>query len=143
MTFAESVRRNLGKEYLFVFRGRASRSEYWWFMLFIFLVNFVIGGIAQLYSSNIIVNVSLIVSFLLFPPNLGVTIRRLHDRNLRGWWLLAPIVPLVFWVLNGTYSAPQNMLLSLLSLGISLCYLIILCMPGTPGDNRFGPPPAH
>lgn len=141
MTFSESVKINLGKKYLFVFKGRASRSEYWWFILFIFLVNCASGLIAQLFPGPIIFNASLIVSFLLLPPNLGVTIRRLHDRNLRGWWLLAPITPLVFWILSGGYSAPPNMLLSVLSLGICICYLIILCMPGTPGDNRFGAPP--
>lgn len=143
MTFTESVKRNLGREYLFSFRGRASRSEYWWFMLFIGLVNMLVYFICENLPPKIGMNLSLIVSLLLVSPNIGVTVRRLHDRNLRGWWLLAPLTPLLFWVLSGGYSAPPDMLLSVLSLAVALCYLVILCLPGTPGPNRFGPAPEN
>lgn len=142
MTFAESVKSNLGRKYFFVMRGRASRSEFWWFMLFIGLVNLVAGLIVAVLPVEAGSIFSLIISLLLLPPNLSVTVRRFHDRNLRGWWILVPMAPLFFWILSGGFSAAPNMLFSLLSLILCLAYLLILCLPGTPGSNRFGDVPA-
>lgn len=142
MTFAESVKANLGRKYFFAMRGRASRSEFWWFMLFIGLVNLGSGLIISLFPIETGAIFSLVISLLLFPPNLGVTVRRLHDRNLRGWWILLPLAPLFFWILSGGFSAPPDFMLSLLSLALCLTYLVILCLPGTPGPNRFGDAPA-
>ena len=137
----ESVRQNLGKKYFFHFKGRASRSEFWWFMLFIMAINLLLSYTAPLLPANAALSATLIVSLLLFPPNLGVTVRRLHDRNLKGWWLLLPCAPFIYWVLSGGYESPQNPLLSVLSLILALCYLVILCLPGTDGPNRFGEQP--
>ena len=56
------------------FQGRASRSEYWWFYLFVFLISLVpILGLAVL---------------LLAIPQLAAAVRRLHDINRSGWWVL-------------------------------------------------------
>lgn len=140
MTFRESVQLNLTSRYFFDFRGRASRSEFWWFMLFIGIVNLVITFIMGILPLPVGMSLSLIVSLLLLPPNLGVTVRRFHDRDLRGWWLLLPMLALGGWMLTGgvaTLSLPGN----LLSLIMCLAYLAILCLPGQPGANRFGPPP--
>lgn len=139
MTFTQSVRKCLGPGYLFVVRGRASRSEFWWFMLFIFLVNLAGGMLFSLFPPMLGASLSLVLSLLLLPPNLGVTVRRLHDRNLRGWWLLLPLGALAFWGLSGGVMSPVN---NILNFSMSLCYLIILCLPGQPGANRFGPEPA-
>ena len=83
-----------------------------------------------------------VISLALLLPNLGVTVRRLHDRNLAGWWLLIPIVSLLLWLLGrgapGGEAGPAS---ALLSLSMCICYLAILSMPGTAGSNRFGPDP--
>lgn len=140
MTFQESVRLNLTSRYFFDFHGRASRSEFWWFMLFICLVNAGVSLLMLILPPVIGGSFSLIVSLLLLPPNLGLTVRRFHDRNLSGWWILLPILALGGWMFTGgaaALSLPGN----LLSFLMCLAYLIILCMPGQPGPNRFGPPP--
>lgn len=141
MTFMESVKRCLGPEYLFKFAGRASRSEYWWFMLFIVFVNGAVSILIRFLPGNFMVICSLIISLLLLPANLGVTVRRLHDRNLSGWWLLVPIAMLFLWQMAGGSSQNANVIASLLALGMTLGYLAILAMPSQPGANRYGPPP--
>lgn len=138
MTFKESINTCLREKYFFRFQGRASRSEFWWFMLFIALVNILTGLVFALLPPMVGASASLIVSLLLLPANLGVTVRRLHDRNLSGWWLLLPIVSLVLAVLFG---AGDSVISSTLSLAMCVCYLAILCMPSQPEVNRFGSPP--
>lgn len=140
MTFKESVRLNLTARYFFDFRGRASRSEFWWFMLFIGLVNMAVSLLIVILPPILAGTFSLIVSLLLLPPNLGLTVRRFHDRNLRGWWLLLPMLALGGWMVTGGVSTP-SLPGNLLSLAMCLAYLAILCLPGQPWTNRFGPPP--
>lgn len=73
------------------FDGRACRSEYWWFMLFIFLV----CGVA-IAINDIVYGV---VAFGLLLPHLAVASRRLHDLDKTAWWLLLGLVPIVNLVL--------------------------------------------
>ncbi|MGE9985938.1 DUF805 domain-containing protein [Desulfovibrio sp. SGI.169] len=141
MTFVEAVRVCLKDKYC-CFRGRASRSEFWWFSLCIGLINFGATLLLSPLPRETAMGLNFLVSLALLPPNLGVTARRLHDRNLRGWWLLIPIVSLLLWLLGrgapGGEAGPTS---TLLSLSMCLCYLAILSMPGTAGPNRFGPDP--
>lgn len=143
MTFKQSIRVCLRQKYFFRFSGRASRSEFWWFMLFIFLVNLVTGIVFSFLPATLAASLSLVVSLMLLPANLGVTVRRLHDRNMRGWWLLLPIVSLILGIMSVGGPASQGPVVSMLSLALCLAYLIILCMPGTPGPNRFGEDPKN
>jgi len=89
MTFQEAVETCLKKKYA-EFEGDATRSEYWWYALFIFVVgtvlSFVSGALAALFY----------VGTLL--PSIAVGIRRLHDTNRSGWWLLVGLVPFVGWL---------------------------------------------
>ena len=62
------------------FNGRASRSEYWWFVLF----NFILGCIPV---------VNLIAGLALLIPSLALGARRLHDTGRSGWWLLLGLIP--------------------------------------------------
>ncbi|MDF0734188.1 DUF805 domain-containing protein [Pseudomonas entomophila] len=93
-----------------VFQGRARRKEYWMFTLYCVLISFVLGffegmfGITQVFSG--------LFRLLVLVPSIAVAVRRLHDGDHSGWWLLVPIVNLVFLIQNGT-----------------------------PGNNRFGPNP--
>lgn len=141
MTFAQAVRVCLKEKYC-CFRGRASRSEFWWFSLCIGLINLAATLLLSPLPPGTGMGLSLLISLALLLPNLGVTVRRLHDRNLRGWWLLIPITSLLLWLPGrGAPGGEGNAAASLLSLSMCLCYLAILSMPGTAGPNRFGPNP--
>lgn len=81
-----------------VFTGRATRSEYWWFVLFQVLIGIVIGIISAFAQNSGAVAVSVlsaIVSLALILPNLAVLVRRLHDANYAGWFVFLVFVPFV------------------------------------------------
>ena len=79
-------------------RGRARRPEYWWYTL----ANIVIGLLLIVLSavSSIFVVLLVIFSLALIVPSLAVTVRRLHDSDKSGWWILFGLVPVV----GGTHS---------------------------------------
>ena len=110
------------KKYL-VFEGRARRKEYWFFILF----NILIGiGLAIIDNMTGTLNpetgtglLSGIYSLAVLIPTIAVAIRRLHDTDRSGWWLLLVFVPLIG----------------------GLVLLVFFVLDGTPGSNRFGPSP--
>ena len=126
MSFTEAVSSVLGK--YATFSGRARRSEYWWWVLFLLLVGFVAGLIDAMViapmlgfsSSDSLAGqpLSLIITLALLIPGLAVSVRRLHDIDKSGWWLLISLIPLIGLLL--------------------LIYFAV--QPGTEGPNRFGPP---
>jgi len=88
------------------FNGRASRSEYWWFFLFVIVLDIIANAIN--------INLYFIIVVGLFLPSLAVLIRRLHDTNTSGWFallllipLIGPLVLLYFMVIKGT-EGPNN-----------------------------------
>jgi uncharacterized membrane protein YhaH (DUF805 family) len=85
MTFQDSIATCLRK--YFDFQGRASRSEYWWFMLFFVLAVFVSGMISEIAAN--------IIALALVLPQLAVGARRLHDIGKSGWFLLLGLIPIV------------------------------------------------
>lgn len=93
------------------FEGRASRSEYWWFILFI-----LIGQVVLLFVFE---PLSLIFLLAVLLPNLAVVVRRLHDVDKSGWWYLIFLVPLIG--------------------GLLLLYWFVT--EGTRGPNQYGPDP--
>jgi uncharacterized membrane protein YhaH (DUF805 family) len=70
-------------------KGRASRSEYWYFALFTFLVGLVTGGVGDL---------------LLFLPSITVWVRRLHDIGKSAWAVLWILLPVIGWIVLIVYS---------------------------------------
>lgn len=90
MTFAESVKTCFAK--YATFKGRATRSEYWYFVLFNFIVSMVLGGIGIAMESTVLAN---IFSLAVFLPGLAVAVRRLHDMGKAGTMLLLALIPLV------------------------------------------------
>ena len=88
-----------------VFSGRASRSEYWWFALFLFIAGIVTSIVDVMimgYSSENFGPINAIFSVITFLPGLAVGARRLHDINRSGWWQLLiftiiGIILLVIW----------------------------------------------
>lgn len=91
VTFVEAVR--LGFAKYADFSGRATRAEYWWWQLFIFL-----GCIGSLIIGGILGEEMSIILFCLFylailVPSLSILFRRLHDAGRSGWWFLITLVP--------------------------------------------------
>ncbi|MEO9460278.1 MAG: DUF805 domain-containing protein [Lentilitoribacter sp.] len=93
--------------------GRAQRSEYWWFFLFNLIVNI---AATALFGDGLI---SVLITLALIVPAISVGVRRLHDTNRTGWWMLAFIIPL---------------------LGLVLA-LFWLTKRGTVGPNQYGDDP--
>ena len=132
------------------FRGRAPRAEYWWFYL-AYLITYIIASIVDSIVGTWIFR--LLVVLAAFLPMLGASVRRLHDTNRTGWWLLGPIVPyaIAFALLGPSLMSGGGGLLSV-SLGLAglflllgavcaIVLLVFMVLPGTPGENRYGPNP--
>jgi len=115
MDFATAVKTVLTQKYA-NFSGRAMRSEYWWWTLFSVIVSIVLSLIDSMLGIQLLQPIWGLATLL---PSIGVGVRRLHDLDKSGWWLLIALT------------------------GIGAFVLIYwFCQPGTPGDNQFGPPTA-
>jgi uncharacterized membrane protein YhaH (DUF805 family) len=79
------------------FRGRACRSEFWWFQLFLLLGGIVAGLLDLFANTNFLGGSPLATLFWLATiiPDLAVTVRRLHDTDSSGWWILLGLIPLI------------------------------------------------
>ena len=89
MTFVEAIKTCISK--YADFNGRASRSEFWWWVLFVFLVSAAMSMISPMLSGLFSLGVLL--------PNIAVGARRLHDTDRSGWLQLVAIIPLIGWIL--------------------------------------------
>ncbi|MEN6429681.1 MAG: DUF805 domain-containing protein [Coriobacteriales bacterium] len=87
------------------FTGRARRKEYWMFFLFNMLASYIlvfVDNALGLTNSQGNGPLSGIYSLAVLLPSLAVAVRRMHDTDHSGWWILVPIVNLVFAVMDGT-----------------------------------------
>ena len=101
------------------FSTRTGRAEFWYFMLFLFLVNMAAAVVDVVAFGRETGPASILAMVLLLVPELAALFRRLHDRECSGAGVLLLMVPLVGWLL-----------------------LIALTLrKGTAGPNRYGPPP--
>jgi uncharacterized membrane protein YhaH (DUF805 family) len=90
MTFGEAISDGFSK--YATFSGRSSRSAYWWWTLFYFLV--IIGAsIIDAAANTPVIAILVWLGFIL--PNLAVLVRRLHDTDRTGWWVLIGLIPLL------------------------------------------------
>ncbi|MGQ0742085.1 MAG: DUF805 domain-containing protein [Alphaproteobacteria bacterium] len=146
------------RQYLFSFHGRATRAQWWLFVLILLVFNFVSTTIAVWIFDfpGLFVGLFLTLALLLWPA-LAISGRRLHDRGKSGWWLLlfflAPIV--LSWLklrltihlgLAGYADPPlEAVVISFATLAIVVWGLIELgILRGTRGENKYGPDPlAH
>ena len=82
-----------------VWNARSTRSEYWWWSLFVVIVAIVASVIdTAIFSTDMMTGVgpvSGIVTLALFLPGLSVWIRRLHDTDRTGWWVWIMLIPIV------------------------------------------------
>lgn len=88
------------------FSGRSRRAEYWYFFLFNFIIAFFIGvidgylGISSLdYDGSVLAD---LYSLFVFLPSIAVGVRRMHDINKSGWFLLIPLYNLILLAERGT-----------------------------------------
>ena len=133
----------------FNWKDRASRSEFWWCMLFVFLANIVIGILGLIPVLGAIIG--FVGGIALGWLNTIVAIRRLHDLNKRGYWLIAVYVPLIIGTVLSVVGMEEYEE-GLIYAGSALCFIgaafyiyliVIFCLRGTVGPNRFGPDPLN
>ena len=141
------------------FSGRAPRPEYWWYVLAVIIVSVVAEILDSIVGFDVVGPYglfSLIVMLGLLVPNIAVSVRRLHDTNRSGWWVLLPIIPyclgLVFGgaaLMSAAGGSPGGTMAGagiagifmLIGLVCAIVLLVFMCLPGTPSDNRYGPNP--
>ena len=120
MNFGQAIKSGFSN--YVTFSGRAARSEFWYWTLFVVLVTMAAGildrGLFDFDESTTTGVFGPLVSLIFFLPGLAVSVRRLHDLDRTGWWLL----------------------LVLTIIGVILL-IIWDCIKGTTGPNRFGPDP--
>ena len=105
-----------------VFEGRARRKEYWIFALISALILIFLSLIDEMTGWKVWDDegvLSLVYSIAVFVPTLAVVVRRLHDTDRSGWWILIALIPLIG----------------------AIVLLVFLILKGNEGDNRFGPDP--
>jgi uncharacterized membrane protein YhaH (DUF805 family) len=105
-----------------VFTGRATRKEYWYFILFNFIVALILYLISTVESLHVLgMTLYIIYMIAVILPCLGLTVRRLHDIGKGGGWIFISFVP----VIGGIW------------------LLVLMCLDSEPHDNRFGPNPVQ
>ena len=75
------------------FNGKATRKEFWMFVLINFLVSIIVWFIWWLLHLWVL---PVIYSLWVFLPSLAITVRRLHDIGKSGWWILISLIPLIW-----------------------------------------------
>ena len=122
MSFGQAVSSGFSK--YATFSGRARRSEYWYWVLFVILVTVVAAVADSLFKTRVTDGspygwITLVVALALLIPGIAVTVRRLHDTDRSGWWYLLSFV-----------------------CGIGALIVLIFCIiEGTPGPNKYGDSP--
>jgi uncharacterized membrane protein YhaH (DUF805 family) len=111
MDFTTAIKTVLTENYV-NFTGRAQRSEFWWFALFVFVVSILLGSVSDLIGG--------LFGLAVLLPGIAVAVRRLHDVDRAGWWYLLVLIPV---------------------LGSLILIFAFFIHRGTQGGNRFGPDP--
>lgn len=127
------------------FKGRARRSEYWWFMLFNFLITVVTCGIG---------------SIVLLLPSWAVTVRRLHDNGRSGWWWGASVIVSLVYLVAFYFTVAQLMMghfnydtpvalpiviivSSIATMILGIIVFVFTLLDSNRGTNRYGDSPKY
>ena len=94
------------------FSGRSRRKEFWSFWLATLIAGIIAGVIDGILGLTGFISLRILVQLAILVPSIAVAIRRMHDQDRSGWWILCPIANIIF-----------------------------LFIEGTKGSNRFGPDP--
>lgn len=106
------------------FTGRSNRPEYWYFVLFNLIFAIAAAVVDNILGFNFAPLpygiIYVLYGLFVFLPGLGAAVRRLHDINKSGWYILVALIPIAgaIWL------------------------IVLLATKGTPGENRFGPDPS-
>jgi len=146
----------------FEFAGRSSRSEFWFFVLF-YVILYVVVSLIEGYVLGTMGILTGIVALVHLIPSISVSVRRLHDIDRTGWWVLfffgAPLLIMIIGavMMGGSFLAMATggdagalagaaglgasaLIMILLSLAIWIVALVFYCTRGTQGPNQYGPP---
>jgi uncharacterized membrane protein YhaH (DUF805 family) len=99
------------------FQDRAGRAEFWWFFLANLIAVFILSMLGRV--STVFFLVYAIYALALIIPSLAVSVRRLHDVNRSGWWILVALVPIVG----------------------AIVLIVFYATAGDPSPNRYGAVP--
>ena len=106
-----------------VFKGRARRKEYWYFILFNTIISFVLSVMEEaaggLGPEEVVGLLGGIYALAMLIPTLAVSVRRLHDTGRSGWWILIVLIPFIGFIVM----------------------LVFMVLDGTPGQNQYGANP--
>ena len=156
------------------FSGRSQRKEYWMWVLFIFIVSTLLRVVEQMLglsptmptgTTNYFAGIggngpfSGLFGLAVLVPGLAVTVRRLHDLDRSGWWLLIPIgllIAAVIFLVGTIFSSFAGAATTASSAGFATTFaliaaygvslivlLVFMCLDGTRGPNRYGPDPKN
>lgn len=119
MGFGEAI--SSGFNNITNFEGRSSRPAFWWFVLAVWIINVVVSLITGVGrgGNGFLYFIGWIISIILLLATIAVGCRRLHDTGKSGWLQLLWIIPCIG----------------------AIILIVFWAMPGTPGDNKYGPQP--
>ena len=152
------------------FSGRSRRKEYWMWILFQILLYLafwilvaMVGGSALMAGGDptaamaaggavmVIFGLYMLIWLAFLIPGIAVTVRRLHDTNRTGWWILAPLAGYLIMFMGTAMvaSSPENpgfggvlmMVGGLIALALAITLLVFMLLEGTRGPNKYGPDP--
>ena len=151
------------------FSGRSRRKEYWMWFLFVIIVFIVLSLIDSAlglggrttadstsgpgsvgYSAGVRGGILTgLFSLAILIPNIAVAVRRLHDTNRSGWWILMPALPYILgFILTMVGAMSASVPLAMAGGGLiivgAICAIVVLvwyCLPGTKGPNDYGDDP--
>ena len=139
MNFQNAVKTCLKDKYA-NFSGRASRSEFWFFYLFL-IIGYAVSFVFITISINFWIIVFSIFALGMIMPALAVTVRRLHDINKSGWFILLPLpFDLMERVLENSSDdiVGFSLVFLVISFGLYIYLLVLYCTDGDKKNNRFG-----
>lgn len=154
------------------FQGRSRRKEFWMWILGVIIASIIFTildnllglggrsavsptalppgatgmGYAAYASGGVLTG---LFSLAILIPNISVAVRRLHDIDRSGWWILAPALPYIIGFILGIAGAASGQfvvaalggIVMLVGFLLAITLLVFYCLPGTRGTNRFGPDP--
>jgi hypothetical protein len=122
---------------------RASRKEYFSFILFSTLLDVITGFLFIINDQKMnwfigtLVFITILFRLYSFIPSITLTIRRLHDLNLSGWWFFMFTLSVILVI----YFIPQNTISTVILCILTIVVILITFKKGTPTTNKYGEPP--
>lgn len=156
--FREAI--SLGFRQLFVVNGRSRRSEFWWFVLTVIIIDWILSVILSFAPMAVSVAISCLIGLLLVP----ITIRRLQDRGHSKWWVIigwaASLIYTIYTYAGGLYDAlttvnpnpseimsfftsPVPVIAGLISFCAGIPTFIFTLLDGKPEPNKYGESPKY